>query len=251
MPLLEIRDVAKHFGGISAVDGISCEFAEGQITGLIGPNGAGKTTLFNLVTGFLPMDRGSVRYRDHLITGLPPYRIASMGIARSFQDLRIFAQMTVLDNVMLARQHQAGENILLALFGFGKLAAEERVNRAKAMEYLEFVKLADKAQELAENLSYAEQKLLVIARLLATEANLLLLDEPTSGLDPQTVGKMIALVRDLTTRGKTICIIEHNLDVVQDLCDWIVFLDQGRVVATGRPAEIVGDRKLAEIYFGT
>ena len=251
MALLEIRGVAKSFGGIQAVDGITCEFVEGRITGLIGPNGAGKTTLFNLVTGFLPVDRGTVRYRGKAITGLPPYQIAHLGIARSFQELRIFAKMTVLDNVMLARQHQAGENILLALFGFGKVRAEEKQNREKAMGYLEFVRLADKAHELAENLAYAEQKLLALARLLATEADLLLLDEPTSGLDLNTVSEMISLVRDLISRGKTICIIEHNLDVMKDLSDWIVFLDQGRAVATGSPSDIMSDRKLAEIYFGT
>jgi ABC-type branched-subunit amino acid transport system ATPase component len=251
MALLEISGVAKRFGGILAVDGISCELAEGRITGLIGPNGAGKTTLFNLVTGFLPVDRGAVRYRGREITGLPPYQIANLGIARSFQDLRVFARMTVVDNVMLARQRQPGENIALALFGFGRVSAQEKLNRERVMDYLEFVRLADKAHELAENLSYAEQKLLVIARLLATEADLLLLDEPTSGLDPNTVGEMIELVRGLITRGKTVCIIEHNLDVVKDLSDWIVFLDQGQAVAAGRPEDIMSDRKLAEIYFGT
>jgi branched-chain amino acid transport system permease protein len=251
MALLEIRDVAKRFGGICAVDGLTCEFADGQITGLIGPNGAGKTTLFNLVTGFLPVDQGTVRYRSRLITGLPPYRIASLGIARSFQDLRIFSKMTVLDNVMVARQRQPAENAMVALFAVGKVGSHERQNRERALAHLEFVKLVDKAHELAENLAYAEQKLLVIARLLATEADLLLLDEPTSGLDPNTVTKMIGLIKDLVRHGKTICIIEHNLDVVKDLCDWIVFMDQGRAVTSGRPDEIMKDRNLAEIYFGT
>jgi branched-chain amino acid transport system permease protein len=249
-PLLEVRGATKHFGGIRALSNLSLALPEGTITGLIGPNGAGKTTAFNVITGFLPPDAGTVRYRGQKITGLPPYRVARLGIARSFQDLRLFQRMTVLDNVLVARPGQAGERIGAALVGGRGLRRAEAADLDAAMAYLEFVQLLPKADEIAENLAYAEQKLLALARLLATEADLLLLDEPTSGLAPTTVEAMLELVRQLPARGKTVCIIEHNLDVIKGLSDRVVFLDGGEAIAEGRPEAIMADAKLADIYFG-
>ena len=248
--LLELTRVSKHFGGIQAVRDLTFRLVPGRVTGLVGPNGAGKTTMFNLVTGFLSADSGSIRYRDHDITDWPPYQISRVGIARSFQDVRIFPRMSVLDNVMVAAQDQAGERVMQATLGFRRVAREERLNRERSLGYLEFVGLAGKARVFAQSLSYAEQKLLALARMLATEADCLLLDEPMAGLDPGTRHRINQLIRELVPRGKTICLIEHNLDVVQEACDWLVFLDQGQVVAEGLPSDIVGHPALAEIYFG-
>ena len=248
--LLELTRVSKHFGGIQAVRDLTFRLVPGRVTGLVGPNGAGKTTMFNLVTGFLPADSGSIRYRDHDITDWPPYRISRVGIARSFQDVRIFPRMSALDNVMVAAQEQAGERVMQATLGFRRVAREERLNRERSLGYLEFVGLVGKAGVFAQSLSYPEQKLLALARMLATEADCLLLDEPMAGLDPGTRHRINQLIRELVPRGKTICLIEHNLDVVQEACDWLVFLDQGQVIAEGLPSDIVGDPTLAEIYFG-
>lgn len=248
--LLELTRVSKHFGGIQAVRDLTFRLLPGRVTGLVGPNGAGKTTMFNLVTGFLPADSGLIRYRDHDITNWPPYQISRVGIARSFQDVRIFPRMSVLDNVMVAAQEQAGERVMQATLGFRRVVREERLNRERSLGYLEFVGLAGKARVFAQSLSYSEQKLLALARMLATEADCLLLDEPMAGLDPGTRHRINQLIRELVPRGKTICLIEHNLDVVQEACEWLVFLDQGQVVAEGLPSDIVGDPALAEIYFG-
>jgi ABC-type branched-subunit amino acid transport system ATPase component len=249
-PLLETRAVSKHFGGIRALQNLSLSLPEGTITGLIGPNGAGKTTLFNVITGFLQPDTGSVHYRGREITELPPYRVARLGIARSFQDLRLFQRMTVLDNVLVARPGQVGERLARAIFGGGGLGRDEALHLEAALGALDFVQLLGKLDELAENLSFAEQKLLALARLLATEADLILLDEPTSGLAPTTVGAMLGLIRQLPARGRTVCIIEHNLDVIKGVSDRVVFLDGGEAIATGSPEEIMADARLAEIYFG-
>jgi ABC-type branched-subunit amino acid transport system permease subunit/ABC-type branched-subunit amino acid transport system ATPase component len=248
--LLEVRGVTKAFGGIRALSNLTLALPERTITGLIGPNGAGKTTAFNVITGFLTPDAGAVRYRGRRISGMPPYRVAQLGIARSFQDLRLFQRMTVLDNVLVARPTQMGEGLARAIAGGPRLRAGAARDHAAAMAALEFVQLADRADEVAENLSYAEQKLLALARLLATDADVLLLDEPTSGLAPTTVGAMLDLVHRLPERGKTLCIIEHNLDVIKGLSDRVVFLDGGEAIAAGDPATIMADPKLADIYFG-
>jgi branched-chain amino acid transport system permease protein len=249
-PLLEASGLTKSFGGIRALSNLSLVLPQGTITGLIGPNGAGKTTAFNVITGFLPPDGGTVFYRGVEITGLAPYRVARLGIARSFQDLRLFQRMTVLDNVLVARPGQSGERIGRAVLRGRRSKREEMENLDTALAYLDFVQLLPMAGELAVNLSYAEQKLLALARLLATEAELLLLDEPTSGLAPTTVGDMLALIRKLTDRGKTVCVIEHNLDVIKGLSERVVFLDGGEAIATGTPETIMADPQLADLYFG-
>jgi ABC-type branched-subunit amino acid transport system permease subunit/ABC-type branched-subunit amino acid transport system ATPase component len=249
-PVLELSGVTKQFGGIRALSNLSLALPEGTITGLIGPNGAGKTTAFNVITGFLPPDTGTVRYRGRDITGLPPYRVARLGIARSFQDLRLFQRMTVLDNVLVARPSPLGESAARAIAGGAAVRRAEARDLDAALASLEFVELADKAGEVAENLSYAEQKLLALARLLATEADVLLLDEPTSGLAPTTVDAMLDIVRRLPERGKTVCIIEHNLDVIRGVSDRVAFLDGGEAIAAGSPEAIMADPRLADLYFG-
>jgi len=245
--LMEAHGLSKHFGGILAVNELSIGLRQGRITGLIGPNGAGKTTFFNLVTGFFPPDRGKVLLRGKDITALPPHLKTRLGMARTFQELRLFPHMTVLDTVLVARPKQKGENFALALWPF---SPEEGQNRQEALSCLEFVGLASKRDELTENLSYAEQKLLSLARLLATGAELLLLDEPTSGLDPNSISRILHLIETLPAQGKTICIVEHNLDVMRHIADWVCFLAEGRMLAEGIPEDIFADKTLADIYFG-
>ncbi|HYB20284.1 MAG TPA: branched-chain amino acid ABC transporter ATP-binding protein/permease [Thermodesulfobacteriota bacterium] len=248
--LLELTGVSKNFGGLKAVNHCTMDLSEGEIVGLIGPNGAGKTTLFNVITGFYSPDTGSVSFAGKDISALPAYRITHLGIARSFQDLRLFHNMTVLDNVVVARPRQTGENLLWAFLRFGQVSREEKENREKALGYLQFVGLADKTGELAGNLSFAEQKLLSLARLLATEAQLILLDEPASGLDQMVMENLFPLVKDLVKFGKTICIVEHNMEVIKAMVDEIVFLNEGKVLARGTPEQIMNTPELAEIYFG-
>ncbi|KPK86727.1 MAG: hypothetical protein AMJ94_17790 [Deltaproteobacteria bacterium SM23_61] len=248
--LLRLKGVNKNFGGLKAVNDCTLDLAQGKIVGLIGPNGAGKTTLFNVVTGFYPPDSGSVTFSEKDISSLPAHRITHLGIARSFQDLRLFRNMTVLDNVLVARPRQTGENLFWIFIRPGSVSREEKENREKAMAFLEFVGLADQAGELAGNLSFAEQKLLSLARLLATEARLILLDEPASGLDSKVMENLFPLVKDLVKFGKTICIVEHNMEVIRSMVDEIVFLNEGKVLARGTPEQIMKAPELAEIYFG-
>jgi branched-chain amino acid transport system permease protein len=245
--VMEARQLTKHFGGILAVNELSITLKEREITGLIGPNGAGKTTFFNLITGFYPPDTGKVLLRGEDVTPLPPHEKTRLGMARSFQELRLFLRMKVLDTVLVARPNQRGENFALAVW---PLSSEERSHREKAVNYLEFVGLAHKQNELTENLSYAEWKLLSLARLLATEADLLLLDEPTSGLDPNSISSILDLIGRLPDQGKTICIVEHNLDVIRHVAHWVCFLAEGRMLSEGTPDDIFADKSLADIYFG-
>ena len=249
-PLLIAEEVSKNFAGIQAVSGLSVTLEKGRITGLIGPNGAGKTTLFNLITGFHAVSSGRISYQGSDITGLAPYRIARMGIARSFQDVRLYTKMTVLENTVLAQPKQAGEKLWKVYCRPGWVRQQDRECRLRAMQHLAYVGLAEQADRRAEDLSYAEQKLLAMARLVATEADLLLLDEPTSGLDRGSLNEMVQLIKGLLERGKTICVIEHNLDVVRALSDWVVLMDQGKALASGPPDAVLADRTLSEIYFG-
>ena len=243
------RDLHRRFGGIVAVAGFDIVLKSGSITGLIGPNGAGKTTAFNLLTGFLSLDTGSIRFRDRDITGLKPHDIVRAGVARSFQDLRLFTKMTALENVMVALPGQTGDRVLNVFFRPMKIRREEHDNLVRARTVLDFVGLTHKAYETAENLSYAEEKLLVVARLLATGAEVFLFDEPLSGLDRSTLAEIFPIVRKLADDGKTICIIEHNLDVIKELCDVVYFLDEGHSMAIGTPNQLINDPALASRYF--
>jgi branched-chain amino acid transport system permease protein len=243
------RGLAKSFGGIAAVRSFDIDLRRGVITGLIGPNGAGKTTAFNMLTGFIRPDSGSITFRGRSLAGLKPHEVVRAGVARSFQDLRLFTRMTVLENVLVALPDQSGDRIGAVFFRPGRVRHEERANRRRAMDVLRFVGLDAKAHERAEDLSYAEEKLLVIARLLASGAEVLLFDEPLSGLDPNTLEQIFPTIRRLARDGKTICIIEHNLDVIRGLCDTVVFLDEGRNLATGTPEQLISDPQLAERYF--
>lgn len=241
--LLEAKDVSKTFGGLKAVDNVSFAMRAGIVTTLVGPNGAGKTTLFNLMTGHLVPDTGTVTWLGSPILGLPHWKIARLGIGRTFQDLKLFSHMTVEENVETATEPVSW----LWQPGGSQARAErrERIERA-----LVATRLVDRRHARAVDLAYAERKFLSIARIMAAGARLWLLDEPASGLDPGSYERFLSLLREEVKSGVTICIIEHNLDIVQGISDRIAFLDQGRLLAEGDPKTILSDPALAAIYFG-
>jgi ABC-type branched-subunit amino acid transport system ATPase component len=249
-PVLSVRGVARSFGGIRAVDDCSFDVRPGRITGLIGPNGAGKTTVFNVITGFLGADRGSIQLHGREILGLLPYQVERLGVVRTFQHLRLWSKMTVLENVLLGCATPTGENVFSLFLRAGAVRAEEARARERAMQVLEFFGLAGRTHELAEDLAYPEQKLLSMARIFAADAPVMLLDEPASGLDGESLRRIVPMVRKLVDHGKTVLLIEHNMELVSELSDDVVFLHQGRVLASGAPAEITRDPALTEIYFG-
>jgi ABC-type branched-subunit amino acid transport system ATPase component len=250
-PIMSVQGVARSFGGIQAVDDCTFDVQPGLITGLIGPNGAGKTTVFNLITGFLSADRGSIRFKGGKeILGLSPHQVERLGVVRTFQHLRLWGKMSVLENVLLGCATPVGENVFSLFLRAGAVRTEENRARERAMEVLRFFGLADRARELAEDLAYPEQKLLSMARIFATDAPVMLLDEPTSGLDGESLRRIVPMVRQLVDHGKTVLLIEHNMELISELSDQVVFLHQGRVLASGPPAEITRDPALTEIYFG-
>jgi ABC-type branched-subunit amino acid transport system ATPase component len=245
--MLSIENISKNFGGIRALSGITCTFGQKEIVSLIGPNGAGKTTLFNVICGFLAANDGSVDFMGKKLNGLAAHRIARLGLGRTFQDLRLIRKMTVMENVLLAFQRQAGEEVFGALAGW-KTHRQEKQNRRRALELLEFVGLADITSNLGDELSYGQQKLLTIACCLALDAGLLLLDEPVAGIAPEMVEKMLGLLLRLREEGKTICLIEHNLAAVKAVSDRVIVLDEGRKIAEGKPEAVMQDAGVLEAY---
>ena len=241
--LLQATDVAKTFGGLKAVDNVTFALRAGIITTLVGPNGAGKTTLFNLMTGHLVPDQGEVLWLGKSILRLPHWKIARLGIGRSFQDLKLFANMTVEENVETVTER--GSWLWQPGGPSARTARKEKVEATLAA-----TGLVDKRHDRAVDLAYAERKFLSLARILASGARLWLLDEPASGLDPGSYERFLSLLRRQVRDGVTICIIEHNLDIVQGISDRIAFLDQGRLLAEGDPKTILSDPALAAIYFG-
>jgi branched-chain amino acid transport system permease protein len=249
--VLEASGLKKYFGGIRAADDLGVRLCRGEVTGLIGPNGAGKTTVFNLLTRAIPPDAGTVVLRDHDVSDWTPNRIAVSGMSRSYQDVRIFGRMSVLDNVMIAIPDQPGERLVNVFLRPLHTRRFEQAARATAMEHLSFVGLAEHADALAGSLPFGDQKLLALARLLATEADVLLLDEPASGIDVDGVERMLELIAKLRDRGKCVCIVEHNLHVVERVADRVYFMEAGKITAEGRMSELMKQERLAEVYFGS
>jgi len=250
MSVLELDHISKAFDGVQAVDRASMGFDRGKVTALIGPNGAGKTTVFNVINGFLPPDAGSVYYKEEDLIGLPPWAVAQKGVGRLFQDVHLFDQMTVEENVQSAFPGQKGESALWSVFGRWAVRKQERELNEKTQELLASVNLEAKAEELAEDLSFGQQKLVAIARLLAADADVLLLDEPTAGVNPGLVDRLLSTIESLADEGKTIVVIEHNMDVVLEISDWVYFMDDGEVTSFGLPRDVLGDPEVRKAYMG-
>ncbi len=251
MPVLEIEGLIKNFGGLMAVSNFNLTLEEGEIVGLIGPNGAGKTTVFNLITGIYPPTSGRIKFYGRLITGLPPYKIARMGIARTFQNIRLFKECTVLDNVRAVIHPQITYNLLDAFLHTPRYTAGEKLVNSKAREILKTLGLAERADMTAGSLPYGDQRRLEIARALATNPKLLLLDEPAAGMNPAEVSSLVELIKFVRERfGLTVLLIEHQMGVVMNVCERLVVLDFGEIIASGRPEEIRTHPRVLEAYLG-
>jgi branched-chain amino acid transport system ATP-binding protein len=249
-PLLQVRDAVQSFGELRAVDGVSIAVEEGTITGLIGPNGAGKSTLFDLIAGARRPDAGSISFAGARIDGMGPDRIFRAGLARTFQIPRPFPQMTVLENVMLAPGDQAGERFWNNWIRVRVVERQEREARERALEVLTFCGIADKAGEIAGQLSGGQQKLLELARVLMIEPRLILLDEPAAGVNPALLETLIDKIVALNKRGITFLIIEHNMDMVMQVCAPIIVMAQGRVLFEGDPEGVRSDPRVIDAYLG-
>lgn len=244
MALLEIRDLTKHFFRLSALSRVSLSVEPGELLGIIGPNGSGKTTLFNCVTGVLPPSAGQVLFRDEDITGRTADAVYQRGIARTFQLIQLFPEMTVLENMLVAAQEKKG-TLLSRL-----LRREEVAETSRALELLEFLGILGLRDNLASNLSYGQQKLLDFGMALMSDPQLVLLDEPMAGVNPTMIKNLVGHIRELNARGYTFVVIEHNMEVVMSLCRRIVVLSQGERIAEGSPAEIAENSLVLDAYFG-
>jgi len=245
-----VDHLSKAFGGLVAVGDVSFAVEKGSLTSLIGPNGAGKTTLFDLISGFLPSDDGRIVFKGRDLVQQKPHDIVSLGMARTFQHLGLFNQLSVWDNVFLGLPGKSRESLWGVFLPRPILKREERALEERTREILDYLGLTEKAGERVANLSWGDQKLVSIGRLLATDGEFLLLDEPASGLSDEQIEHLKSLLRGLVSRGKTILLIDHNMEAVMDISDWIIVLNFGKIIAQGKPAEILANEEVVRIYLG-
>jgi len=259
--VLNIQGLSKNFGGrmttqgyeggLWAVREFDMTVGEGELVGLIGPNGAGKTTVFNMISGLISVTDGSVRFQDHSLVGKRPHAITQAGIGRTFQNIRLFPELTVLDNVRIALHPHAGYGLLHSIWQGGRFATHERDLTDKAQDLLAIFDLQDRQDEIGSSLPYGEQRRLEIARALAGEPDLLLLDEPAAGMNPQEVHTLMDLIQFIREKfNLTIVLIEHQMRVVMGICEWITVMDFGQVIARGTADEVSNDPKVIEAYLG-
>ncbi len=250
-PLLEVNDLSRRFGGLVAVNRVSLTVNSGEIFGLIGPNGAGKTTLFNMITGLIPPSQGCFRLQNQDLTGRKPHQIAQRGIARTFQNIRLFRDLTVLDNVLLGRHIHSPVSLWPGILPLKRIQAWENAAQTEAWEILALLGLESRAEEKAQNLSYGEQRRLEIARALAVRPQLLLLDEPAAGMNPTEKQELTNFIRHIHHQFRlTLVLIEHHVPLVMGLCDRIAVLDFGQLIALGTPETVRVDPAVIAAYLG-
>jgi ABC-type branched-subunit amino acid transport system ATPase component len=250
MALLEVRDLTKRFLGVTAVDAVDLAVERGELVSLIGPNGSGKTTLFNCVTGYLAADGGRVLFRGRDVTNAPPHRVARLGVARTFQQVSVFPRLSALDNLLVFLQQHQEERLLARLLRTRRLRQLEAEAIERAHRLLDLVGLGDRATAAAGALSYGQRKLLAFAAALMPDPELLLLDEPAAAVNPTMINQMKQHILALHRQGKTVLLVEHNMDVVMDISQRIVVLDHGQKIAEGPPDAIRRDARVVEAYFG-
>ncbi|RMF03311.1 MAG: ABC transporter ATP-binding protein [Alphaproteobacteria bacterium] len=248
--MLELQGVCKHFGGLTAVDRVSFSLGEEAITGLVGPNGSGKTTLFHVISGFYSSDGGSIHFHGVPIHNLPPHEISRLGLVRTFQHSRVVGQLSVRDNLKMAAPQQLGENLSQVFFRRRAVRCQERQIDAQAKRILDLLKLDHLAEQPAEGLSYGQQKLLELGRVLMAEPRLVLLDEPTAGVNPTLIRRIVAVIQRLAQEGIRFFLVEHNMPLVAELCQRVLVMDAGELIFDGSAAAARQDERVIEAYLG-